>query len=101
MAKNLNHMNDKNKMQEELSLLQQKFPDGISDVRELSEEQKAWLQLKIQSITNFDSFIVANKLQKIHNRLVHSTEDIPDKEFQEIVSFIFSNLDEIKNLASK
>lgn len=92
-------MDKKTKMQEEISLLQQKFPDGISNVKNLSEEQKAWLHLKIQSISNADSFQVVGKLQKIHSRLLHATEDIPDEEFQKIVSFIFNNLDEIKKLS--
>ena len=30
--------------------------------------------------------------------LVHATEDIPDKEFQKMVSFVFENMGEIEKL---
>lgn len=86
-------------MQDIFSTIEEKFPKGAPNISDLSEEQKAWLHLKIQSISNADSFQVVGKLQKIHCRLLHATEDIPDEEFQKIVSFIFNNLDEIKKLS--
>ena len=48
--------------------LVQKYPNGISDVSALSEEQKAWLQITIQAISNCKEFKLVSNLQRIHNR---------------------------------
>lgn len=89
-------MDKKISMQDRISILQQKYPNGISDVTMLSEEQKAWLQITIQAISNCKDFKLVSNLQKIHSRLIHSFEDIPDKELQKMASYIFNNIDEIK-----
>lgn len=89
-------MDKKISMQDRISILQQKYPNGISDVTMLSEEQKAWLQITIQAISNCKDFKLVSNLQKIHNRLIYSFEDIPDKELQKMASYIFDNIDEIK-----
>ena len=89
-------MNKELSIQDRISILQQKYPNGISDVSVLSEEQKAWLQITIQAISNCKEFKLVSNLQRIHNRLIHSLEDITDKELQEMASYIFSNIDEIK-----
>lgn len=89
-------MDKKISMQDRISILQQKYPNGISDITMLSEEQKAWLQITIQEISNCKEFKLVSNLQRIHNRLIHSLEDIPNKELQEMASYIFSNIDEIK-----
>ena len=89
-------MNKELSIQDRISILQQKYPNGISDVSALSEEQKAWLQITIQAISNCKEFKLVSNLQRIHNRLIHSLEDIPDKELQEMASYIFYNIDEIK-----
>ena len=89
-------MNRELSIQDRISILQQKYPNGISDVSVLSEEQKAWLQITIQAISNCKEFKLVSNLQRIHKRLIHSLEDIPDKELLEMASYIFSNIDEIK-----
>lgn len=89
-------MNKELSIQDRISILQQKYPNGISDVTMLSEEQKAWLQISIQKISNCKDFKLVSNLQKIHNRLIYSFEDIPDKELQKMASYIFDNIDEIK-----
>lgn len=89
-------MNKELIIQDRISILQQKYPNGISDVTMLSEEQKAWLQISIQKISNCKDFKLVSNLQKIHNRLIYSFEDIPDKELQKMASYIFDNIDEIK-----
>jgi len=38
------------------------------------------------------------ELHKIRNRLAHATEDIPDKELQKMVSFVFDNMEEMRAL---
>ena len=82
-----------------LNALRQKFPTNIPDFFSLSDEQKAWLQMKIQVLSEVSEYseIMVN-LQKIRNRLIHATEDIPDREFHEMVSFVFENMDEIEKL---
>ena len=80
-----------------LHALRQKFPCGIPIVSSLSEEQKAWLHMTIQSLADgLVPFQTLLQLQKIRNRLLHATEDVPDEELQKIVSFVFDNMDEIQ-----
>jgi hypothetical protein len=86
----------------EIEILRQKFPDGTPNVHSLSDEQKAWLHMKIQSIAEgIVPSQVISQLEKIGNRLTHATEDIPDDEMQKIVSFIFANMNEIENIPKR
>ena len=79
--------------------LVQKYPNGVSDITILAEEQKAWIQMKIQALADVkEKKLLAEKLTKIRNNLVHATDDIPDSELQNIVSFVFENTDEIGKL---
>lgn len=79
--------------------LVQKYPNGISDITILAEDQKAWIQMKIQALADVkEKKLLAEKLIKIRNNLVHATDDIPDSELQKIVSFIFENTNEIGKL---
>lgn len=85
-----------------ITVLRQKFPDGMPNVRSLSDEQKAWLHMKIQSIAEeIVPFQVISQLEEIGNRLIHATEDIPDDEMQKIVSFVFANMDKIETMSKK
>ena len=43
-------MGDMNTSREALTTLQQKYSGGMPDVYRLSDEQKAWLELKIQTL---------------------------------------------------
>lgn len=80
-----------------INALEEKYPEGVPDIDSLSPEQKAWLQLQILLLTDDDGYRrIGIKLQQIRNRLLHATEDIPDKELKEILRFIFKNLDTIK-----
>lgn len=89
---------NENKSRNALAALQQKFP-AVPDIRSLSDEQKAWIVMKIQSLAEVaERAQIALQLQKIRNRLVHATEDISDRELQKMVSFVFSNIDEIEKL---
>lgn len=79
--------------------LVQKYPNGVSDITILAEEQKAWIQMKIQALADVNQKKqLAEKLIKIRNNLVHATDDIPDSELQKIVSFVFENTNEIGKL---
>ncbi len=94
-------MDKQTKSQDSFSVLQLKFPNGIPNIKELTEEQKAWLQLTFQKITDIKGLQLAGNLQKIHNRLLHAEEDLSDKELQKMASFIFENIEEIKRLSTK
>lgn len=84
-----------------LTALKQKFPHGAPDVSLLSEEQKAWLELKIQMLAEgVQSSQTIMELRKIRNQLAHATEDIPDKELQKMVSFVFNNINDIQRIIS-
>ena len=66
--------------QDTIASLRQKFPNGAPNVRSLSDEQKAWLHMKIQSIAEeIVPSQVISQLEEIGNRLIHATEDIPDE----------------------
>ena len=72
---------------------------GMPDVYRLSDEQKAWLELKIQTLAEgFQPPQPVMELHKIRNRLAHATEDIPNKELQKMVSFVFNNMEEMRAL---
>lgn len=88
--------------QDTIASLRQKFPNGAPNVRSLSDEQKAWLHMKIQSIAEeIVPSQVISQLEEIGNRLIHATEDIPDDEMQKIVSFVFANMDKIGTMSKK
>lgn len=91
-------MSEFHQAQKALAALKQKFPDGVPDVAALSEEQRVWLTLKLQTIAEeAGGQRVFLELQKIRNRLVHATEDIPNQELQKMVSFVFNNIEHIEN----
>lgn len=74
----------------------------MPDVRSLSDEQKAWLVMKIQSIADgAKPSELAVRLGKIRNRLVHATEDVSDDKLQKMVSFVFENMGEIEKLMER
>ena len=78
-----------------VTALKQKYPEGSPNVANLSDEAKAWLVINIQAITT-ESKINMLELKKIHKRLFHATEDIPEDELQKMVDFIFKNIEEIE-----
>lgn len=85
-----------------LLALQQEFPNGMPEVRSLSKEQKAWLHITMQSLSSgIKQPNVYAQLQRIRNRLLHATEDVPDKELQKMVSFVFENMTEIKKMLER
>ena len=72
---------------------QQKYPN----VAKLSDEQKAWLVIKIQTIAQgLKTKKELVELKKMGERLLHATEDIPNKELQKMLTFIFTNIETIK-----
>lgn len=81
-----------NKRQAALSALPEKYSEGISDMRALTHEQKAWIEIKIRIITETSLQInIMKQVSKINRKLRTATEDIPDNELQKIVLFVFEN----------
>lgn len=88
-----------NKSKSALTALQQKYPDGIPAVHSLTDEQKAWITMKIQEIAAVSRLPhPAKELSQIYKRLCGATEDIPDKELQKMVSFVFGNMKAVETL---
>jgi hypothetical protein len=88
--------------QEAITALRQKFPNGMPNVHSLSDEQKAWLHMKIQLLASEVSpSLTIMQLQKIGKRLTYATESIPDDEMQRMVSFVFENMAEIEHVVRK
>ena len=79
-----------------VTALKQKYPKGSPNVANLSDEAKAWLVIKIQAITKEEGLASNIFLKRIHKRLLHATEDIPEDELQKMVDFIFANIEEIE-----
>ena len=86
-----------------LSALRQKFP-AVPDVHSLSEEQKAWLQMKIQQFrecmtkTKFSSKPSWWEPMRIsRNKTAHQTEDFSDEEFSDLCKNLFSNIEKISS----
>ena len=85
-----------------LLALWQEFPNGMPEVHSLSKEQKAWLHITMQSLSSgIKQPNVYAQLQRMHNRLLHATEDVPDKKLQKMVSFVFENMTEIKKMLER
>lgn len=81
-----------NKRQAALSALPEKYSEGISDMRALTDEQKAWIEMKMRIITKTSLQInIMKQVSKINRRICTATEDIPDNELQKIVLFVFEN----------
>lgn len=87
------------KSQAALTALQQKYPNGMPSVHSLNDEQKAWIEMKIQAITEADCFLqMLAELHKIRKRLYSATEDISDKKLQKMISFVFENMEKISKV---
>ena len=84
-----------------MNSLLQIFPIA-PDVSLLSDEQKAWLHMNIQSIADGVSpSHVIESLLKIGKRLTYTTEEIPEVELQRIILFLYENVDEIEEALNK
>ena len=66
-----------------------KYPSGISDVMTITEEARAWLQIKIQQLRECLKrvwFVYSKKiwwepLRLTRNKAAHQTEDLSDEAF--------------------
>lgn len=100
-----NHRKSRNfsrKALERVNEIQQKYPDGISDILSVGEEARAWIEKKVQQtreclkkvrIEPLPSWWETLRLTR--NKTAHQTEDFSDEEFSELCKNLFSNIDKI------
>lgn len=87
---------------ERVNEIQQKYPDGISDILSVGEEARAWIEKKIQQTREcLKNVLFPEKpswwetLRLTRNKTAHQTEDFSDDEFSGLCNKVFSNLEKI------
>lgn len=85
-----------------IEAIQEKFPNGISDVTGSDEFKKSWLQIKIQQFrecikeTKFLSKPSWWETMRItRNETAHQKEDFSNEEFSDLADKLFSNIGKI------
>lgn len=92
-------MTDSLRTLDAFNALLQKYPGDGPIVCNLSEEQRAWLALKMQVLAEGAAMQnISVKLQDISDRISHATEDIPCEELQQMASYIFGHKNEVLRL---
>lgn len=84
--------------------IDEKYSKGISDIASITEEARAWIQIKIQQFRECCTKIVFpqkpvwwESIRLKRNDIAHQTEDFSDAEFSSVVSTLFANLPKIKS----
>lgn len=87
-----------------ISELKQKYPDGINDINDLSEEQVAWIQIKLQQfrecIKKVDFAckpIWWESMRLTRNKIAHQEENLSQEELSSLISTVSKNLEKIEN----
>ncbi|WP_294424847.1 VWA domain-containing protein [uncultured Treponema sp.] len=87
-----------------ISELKQKYPDGINDINDLSEEQVAWIQIKVQQfrecIKKVDFAckpIWWESMRLTRNKIAHQEENLSQEELSSLISTVSKNLEKIEN----
>lgn len=82
--------------------IQKKFPNKISDVSKISEESRAWIQVKIQQFRECIKNVKFptkpswwETMRLTRNKTAHQEEDFSDEEFSKIISELFDNIEKI------
>lgn len=92
-------MTDSLRTLDAFNALLQKYPGDGPIVCNLSEEQRAWLALKMQVLAGGISLpTIIGRLWDISNRISRATEDIPCDELQQMASYIFEHRNEVLKL---
>ncbi len=85
-----------------ITKIKEKFPNGISDVASVSEESRAWIQIKIQQFRECIKEVKLpsksswwETLRLTRNKTAHQKEDFTDNEFSDLCSKVFSNIEKI------
>ena len=81
----------------------EKYPSGISDVMTITDEARAWLQIKIQQLRECLKRVWfpskpdwLETIRQSRNKTAHQTEDLSDEAFSELCSNVFTHIDKIK-----
>lgn len=88
-----------------LHAIREKFPSGISDVTVISEESRAWVQVKIQQFRECikDEGLSLSRstwwhpMRLIRNITAHATENLSDKDFLGLCNTLFQNIQKISD----
>ena len=89
--------------------IQKKFPLGISDVSEISDESRALILVKIQQLREcvkgsgrfLSKYSWWNPMRLSRNKTAHTKEDLSDKEFSRLCNTLFQNIQRISSDLSK
>lgn len=81
----------------------EKYPDGIKDIHSISEEARAWIQIKVQQFREcIKKVYFPNKpvwweaMRISRNKIAHQEEDLSDSVLTSILSTVSSNLSKIE-----
>lgn len=84
--------------------LKQKYPDGINGINDLSEEQVAWIQIKVQQfrecIKKVDFAckpIWWESMRLTRNKIAHQEENLFPEELLSLISTVSENLGKIEH----
>ena len=82
--------------------IKNKYPSGISDVSAVSEEERAWLEKKLQQLRECLKNVKFpskpdwwENLRLTRTKTAHQTEDFSDEEFSNLCTNLFSNIEKI------
>lgn len=80
-----------------------KYPDGIKDINSITEESRAWIQIKVQQFREcIKKVYFPNKpvwweaMRISRNKIAHQEEDLSDSVLTSILSTVSSNLSKIE-----
>lgn len=84
--------------------LKQKYPDGINGINDLSEEQSAWILMKVQQfrecIKKVD-FVCKpvwwESMRLTRNKIAHQEENLSLEELASVISTVSKNLEKIEH----
>ena len=81
----------------------EKYPKGIKDIHSISEEARAWIQIKVQQFREcIKKVYFPNKpvwwetMRITRNKIAHQEEDLSDSVLTSILSTVSSNLSKIE-----
>ena len=83
--------------------IKEKFGNGISDIPSISEETRAWIQMKVQQFRECIKKVFFKDglpswwetIRLSRNKTAHQTEDFSDEEFSNLCTNLFSNIEKI------
>lgn len=86
-----------------ISAIMDKYPEGIKDIDSISDEERAWFQLKVQQFREcIKKVYFTNKpvwwesMRLTRNKIAHQEEDLSDEVLSSIMTTVSSNLKKIE-----